>query len=241
MNPYTTLAKQHMYGLNAIITSIGAGGPATVTLDKLTKAVYDYISSVYTDFATNPKLEADAYAAIANAINGYMANGESSPYLGPLLSVPVASLSSQFDKIFDASKTASTIKITAESQQMVVAIGKVDVEHWRNQIAAKGPWTPYLNGNAAIDTATIPFWTDAAMFGAMTSLGQLKSTDARAATPVFPIALIGSLVLAAGKVVFGWVPNNAKGSLSGPAELKKPKSDPVPPLPQDYRPFESVA
>lgn len=47
VNPYNKLVDQYVNGLDAIITSIGTGGPETVTVDDLTDAVYDCCQRIY--------------------------------------------------------------------------------------------------------------------------------------------------------------------------------------------------
>ncbi|MBI1286676.1 MAG: hypothetical protein GC178_03775 [Flavobacteriales bacterium] len=207
VNPYATLAQQHKDGLDAIITSIGAGGPGSVTIDDLIDAVYDYMSTVYTELSS-AEGENTTRASIANAINGYIDNGGSSPFLSSLQRVPAVSLGNQFDRLFDASGAASHLKGNAGRLQMVLALGEADAEYWGDQIATSGSWSPYLTTNSAIDTSNIPYWVDAAMFGAQFDYYQVNATDSMSTSLVFLSALIGSLAVVAGKVVFGWVPKN---------------------------------
>ena len=207
LNPYATLAQQHKDGLDAIITSIGTGGPGTVSLDDLVDAVYDYLTTVYTQL-TSPEGENTTRTTIINAINGYLDNGGSSPYLGILQRVPAASLGNLFDRMFDSSSAARHLKGNAGRQQMVIAIGQADAEYWGNQIATVGSWVAYMSSNTAIDMASMPFWVDAAMFGAQFDYYQVNATDSMSTSLVYISALTGSLAVAAGKMVFGWVPKN---------------------------------
>ena len=219
LNPYATLAQQHKDGLDAIITSIGTGGPGTVTLDDLVDAVYSYLSSVYTQLASTEG-ENTTRTTIINAINGYLDNGGSSPYLGILQRVPAASLGNLFDRMFDSSSAARHLKGNAGRQQMVIAIGQADAEYWGNQIATVGSWVAYMSSNTAIDMASMPFWVDAAMFGAQFDYYQVNATDSMSTSLVYISALTGSLAVAAGKVVFGWVPKNV-GASNGPVMVSE--------------------
>lgn len=206
INPYSKLAQQYQAGLDAIITDIGTGGPGTVTINQLTEAVYDYIVSVFTDLGSSPEGEASVKAMVANAINGYLDNGGSSPFLSVLQAVPPVALGNQFDRLFDASRAARVLRGNAGRQQMTIALGQADAQYWGTQIATTGSWVAYMSGNEAIDTASVPYWTDAAMFGAQFDYYQVNGTDARATSMVFASALTGALAVSAGKMVFGWVP-----------------------------------
>lgn len=207
VSPYGAIAQRHKDGLDAILVSIGAGGPTTVTVDDLINAVYAYLVSVYTSIGTNPQGEESVRATIANAINGYIQNGGASPYLRQLQSVPVTTLITKFDRMADAMVAAPVLKGNASRAQMVLAIGQADAEYWGTQIAAAvNPWASYMFTNAAVNYSSVPYWTDAAMFGAHFDYYQLDATDSNASTAVIISALAGSLVVSAGKVVFGWVP-----------------------------------
>ena len=207
VSPYGAIAQRQKDGLDAILVSIGAGGPTTVTVDDLMDAVYAYLVSVYTTIGTNPQGEESVRATIANAINGYIQNGGASPYLRQLQSVPVTTLITKFDRMADAMVAAPVLKGNASRAQMVLAIGQADAEYWGAQIAsAVNPWASYMFTNAAVNYSSVPYWTDAAMFGAHFDYYQVDATDSNASTSVIISALAGSLVVAAGKVVFGWVP-----------------------------------
>jgi hypothetical protein len=208
VNPYNKLVDQYVNGLDAIITSIGTGGPETVTVDDLTDAVYNYVASVYTDIISSPTGIATVHAMIANAINGYLDHGGSSSNLQQLLSVPTTNLENLFGRLANASGSAIRLKGNVGRHQMVLAMGEASVFYWRNQIDTAGSWAAYMSGNVAIDYASMPYWADAAMFGAQFDYNQVNGTDGAAASMIFPATLIGSLAVGAGKVVFGWVPKN---------------------------------
>lgn len=207
---YAAVAQRHKDGLDAIITSIGTGGPGTVTIDDLMNAVYDYLESVYTDIGADPQGEESIRALIANAINGYLNNGSSSPYLKNLQRVPPLDLSNQFDRLFDATRAIRQLKSNTSRQQITLAIGEANVEYWLNQMSTSGDWTNYMTGDGAINVAAMPYWTDAAMFGTQFDYYQNNATDSQAVGSVIISSLAGSLVVGAGKVVFGWAPKPVK-------------------------------
>lgn len=164
------------------------------------------VASVYTSLVSSPEGIASVQAMIANAINGYLDHGGSSSNLQQLLTVPTTNLENLFGRLSSSSGAASRLKGNTGRYQMELAMGEASVFYWRNQIDTTGSWAAYMSGNVAIDYASMPYWADAAMFGAQFTYNQVNGTDAAATSMVFSSTLIGSLAVGAGKVVFGWVP-----------------------------------
>jgi|GEM_PF-4898828 len=206
VNPYSKLAQQYQDGLDAIITDIGTGGPGTVTVDQLIESVMHYVQALF-DIDHTADGDAGVRALVANAINGYLDNGGSSPFLKVLQAIPPVALGNQFDRLFDASRAARVLRGNAGRQQLTIALGQADAQYWAAQIATTGSWVAYMSGNEAIDTASVPYWTDAAMFGAQFDYYQVNGTDSKAVSMVYASAIAGALAVSAGKMVFGWVPN----------------------------------
>lgn len=209
VNPYSKLAQQYQDGLDAIITDIGTGGPGTVTVDQLVESVMQYVQVLF-DIDHTAEGDAGVRALVANAINGYLDNGGSSPFLKVLQAVPPVALGNQFDRLFDASRAARVLRGNAGRQQLTIALGQADAQYWAAQIATTGSWVAYMSGNEAIDTASVPYWTDAAMFGAQFDYYQVNGTDSKAVSMVYASAIAGALAVSAGKMVFGWVPKKCK-------------------------------
>jgi hypothetical protein len=94
------------------------------------------------------------------------------------------------------------------SNQLSLTLAKADFEYWNTVVNASplGDWEPYLNGNVAIDTASIPYWIEASVIGSASGYNQIKGTDGNVALTHALTALGGSIVVSAGKVIFGWVP-----------------------------------
>lgn len=206
VNPFGLVAKNYKSGLDAIVASIGSGGPGTVDMDTFNSAVYTYLTSIYTNVATDLQGEEALRAIINNSINGFLDNGSSSPYLQNLLKTPPNTLSNQFDRLFDASAPAAALRGNRSRHQLILSVGEASVDYWIKEISTGGAWSPYLSGDKGIDTAAMPFYTDAAMFGAYFSFYQNNANDSEAVVSSTISALAGSLAVGAGKVVFGWVP-----------------------------------
>jgi hypothetical protein len=102
------------------------------------------------------------------------------------------------------------------------AVGSIMFDYWLIQINqiiplvnTKAnitlPWTSLINSNAAINTANLPYWISAAMFGALyfTYKGSYTSSDTqppKIAGPCFVTALTACLGLVAGVICFKWMP-----------------------------------
>ena len=208
INPYAGIAQQHKDGLDYVInciggvsSSAGAGGP---TAEQLVNCVYAYVSSVYTE-VVGTLAEQNLKGIIANAINGYIDGGGSSPYLSGLRSVPVTDLGKYFERKDESVGASARLKGSRSRNQMVLAIGRANAEYWSAEIGKAGSWSAYLTGNDAIDVANIPYSVDAAMFGAAFDYGQVNANDSEAVSSTVITALAGSIVVGAGKVIFGWV------------------------------------
>jgi hypothetical protein len=93
------------------------------------------------------------------------------------------------------------------NRMLAIAIGRNDLAYWGTQLAnPSSDWTPFFNGNLAIDTTTLPYWVGAAMRGSAVGFNQLKACDTPGTMNHLLSALGGSIVLAAGRVLYGWEP-----------------------------------
>ena len=94
---------------------------------------------------------------------------------------------------------------------MATEIGVAAYNYWRQQTlsGASSPWSGYfiLNNN---DYNSIPAWVAASMEGALAgyaaNMQGLNEPTINKETNTMWAALIGALTIAAGKVVFGWIP-----------------------------------
>ncbi len=112
---------------------------------------------------------------------------------------------------------------------IAIALGKASYAYWRTVIGECTPpppdsssssssslvkWQPYIDCNRAINYANLPFWVCATMESAMLGYSQMNSFDFKipslgntlGVTAGEFAALIGSLGVSAGKVIYKWVP-----------------------------------
>jgi hypothetical protein len=87
---------------------------------------------------------------------------------------------------------------------IAVEAGRSQAAYWLMQINTPGAWAVYQNTDAAINYLHMPQLISAAVRATLLCYGLIK--PAQVTVPdVFP-AMVGSIGLAAGKVIFGWVP-----------------------------------
>jgi hypothetical protein len=70
----------------------------------------------------------------------------------------------------------------------------------------------------AIATTTLPYWVGAAMRGSAVGFNQLKASDTPGTMNHLLSALGGSIVLAAGRVLYGWISKIPSVSLPNPPQ-----------------------
>lgn len=211
INPYTSLAQKHKDGLDFVINAITTASPPYTDLsaEELLEIVVDYLQDAY-DIADTEVMWLDAITtALANTVNTYLDGSAASTAnaLG-LFSVPVGSLGNQIERLEERTSAAKAINGPMAADQLSLTLAKADFEYWNVVVNASplGDWEPYLNGNVAIDTASIPYWIEAAVIGSSSGYNQIKGTDGNVALTHSLTALGGSIVVSAGKVIFGWVP-----------------------------------
>lgn len=217
VNPYEQIAQQHKAGLDYVVQCVGTSSSSSSgnccdegpSVQQLISCTVAYLKGVYS--IDDQFMEVALRTALTNTVNGYL-DGVALLAISELgiQSVPVGSIGGQFDRLEQGSRAASSINGNQASNQLALAIGKANYEYWRGQVrGGVGPkyWSAYMDGNQAIDTASIPYWVEAAMAGSSFGFRQLKAGDSIAAASHTLSALGGSIVVGAGKVMFGWIPN----------------------------------
>lgn len=224
INPYKPVATLYKNGLDYIITCMTTSSSSSscdcdcsdVTVEKLINCVCAYLFSIKDIDPNDPDnllYVTNIRVTVANAVNGYLDKGSAAiGTLRGLETVPVKDINAYFDRLDQSVGDSSIIKGSKSNQQLVLSIGRASYEYWTLKISDKfSPWAVYLDGNVAIDTANIPYWVSAAMFGSQFNFWQDNATDSEAVTSALYTALGGALVVGAGKVIFGWVPKEDCG------------------------------
>ena len=227
INPYPALGTQFTAGMNAII----AGLPGSPTINDLVTQVTTYVESVYysgtpPSFTQNLEIKSVAYSAINSYVNGTIEGRNSSLYnssqksfinmlIGPSLTnyLTVDTIGSRILDIED-NISKSNFKIEDQTPLLFATmIGETVYTYWIAQIAlgVASTWnTSYFAPAKVSAIGNVPFWTAAAIEGTLigaksTSRGMIQPTTEIVGMEMLS-ALIGALTIAAGKVVFLWIP-----------------------------------
>lgn len=224
INPYPDLGIQFQAGLNAII----GGLPPTPTIDQLVTQVYNYVVSVYYSSVTpaqTVEIKSVAYSAIDSYVDGLLRNPATNLYnskqtsiikmlAGPPLTsfLTVDEVSNRISNIED---NLTLCGLSVENQTplfFATMIGVNSYNYWLAQIAlgVGSAWVSHFNTAKVSAMGNVPFWTAAAMEGALigarsTNRGMIEPSDSIVGVEIIS-ALTAALTIAAGKVIFTWIP-----------------------------------
>ncbi len=118
--------------------------------------------------------------------------------------VPVESIK-EFMESAGEKIVSSGLTFEEEAPLIMAAASAIsDHEYWMAQLANPGSasWVVYLNTDPAINYMHVAGWVEAAFQGALLSYGMIKPPQIQFADMLS--SMVGSVGLAAGKVVFGW-------------------------------------
>lgn len=218
-NPFKYQEQLFSDGLDYVIANI----PGSPTLDQLADTVIDYLASL-PDPMGNDTLTGARIAAINSAndfINNrivqnlnYDVNG-----LSLIDSVVFGMKENSIDSLADffsaaeeqiAEATLNTISKYALYNSLTMA--KTSYTYWLGVVGTPGSWATYINSNAAINYANLPFWATSAYMGAFSgfamaqapSMAQASLDNSTGRFYGANISLATALVVNAGKVIFKW-------------------------------------
>lgn len=224
VNPYKIIGTQYVTGLNSIIAAL----PPVPTIDDLVTAVYNYVQPIYyptvgagtVPLQVETEIKSVANHVINSYVNSLIGNGSAVFTMGQLqiIGLLIGSEVSGNLPIYlnswigDVEDNITKEQLTIQEQiplLIATAVGESAVAYWRLQIVGPSPWSPYFISNNN-DYNSIPEWVAASMNGALAGYGAnvqglIQPTTNRIGT-IMISGLIGSLTIAAGKVVFGWIP-----------------------------------
>lgn len=223
INPYPNLGAQFIAGLNAIISV-----PIT-SVDVLVNAVANYVESVYypAGLSSVQKVEVKsvAYSAVDSYLDGLLRNPATNLYNSKQSSIikmlagpPMTSflaVDEISDRISDIEDNLTLCGLNVENQTplfFATMIGVNAYNYWLAQIALGGAsaWHGYFNTAKVSAMGNVPFWTAAAMEGALigsrsTNNGMIEPSDSIIGVEIIS-ALTAALTIAVGRVVYGWIP-----------------------------------
>ncbi len=218
INPYPSLGKYLTDGLDDLIKNISG----TPTFDEFNGFIESYISKTF-DFEKNKLTEIDLISIIPLSVNGYT-NGkietssvEQSLFIDTLLNTIIKSQPLEIPNLisdFEENISKSNLK-TNEQIPLFFAtqIGTTMFNYWLKQIndGEASPWYRFLNTNYAVNIANLPYWILASIQAPLilSYLGEYSTNlkeGIKIAGPFFITALTACIGLAAGKLIFKWLP-----------------------------------
>lgn len=214
MNPYSFLMQKHRDLLDTVADNLPAG-PSVEQLNEV------LVAAVFTPDPEDPFMANLAQMALSTllpqAYNGYRyrgtrSNTEYSPQQQALIgqmtrglsAMPPKAIIAYFDEVEENILTAGLTYQEQAPLQVAAALGRADAEYWLEKIALPGPWAAWLPTNEALAYAQLPGVVEACVQGALQTYGLMQPPQLLPAD-VFASSLAAT-GLAAGKVVFGWVP-----------------------------------
>jgi hypothetical protein len=232
VNPYVELGTELPIGLAAIIGAI----PFPATIENIVSQIETFIAGLGWlpgNHATTMEINNVARSVINSYVNGPIGNyGGAQMRIINMLTWPSftsnLTVDSLSNRILDIEDFISKAGLPVQEQNplfMATMVGQAAYTYWLAQIALGGgsSWnTNYFVPALTSATANVPYWVSAGMQGALigaksTMKGMIEQTT-QIVTVQITSALIGALMLSAGRVIFKWIPRIGNGtgiSLSG--------------------------
>jgi hypothetical protein len=221
INPYPFLGTKHNEALDFIITNL----PANPTFENLNEVLSNALFTPDPQYPITNGFATLAFGSILpNAYNAYVNGGAEDegrgtkgniPYtekqqaiithlLNGIHHVPVESIREFLTGVEERIVSGGLSYEEQTPLFIATAAGRSDFEYWMNQISNPGTlWAAYFNAEYTVNYLHIASVVSAAMQGALFTYGLVKPPQLQP-LDVYT-ALVGSVGLASGKVVFGWV------------------------------------
>jgi len=221
VNPFLSSEKLHIDGLDYIGKNIGADAK----ISDLIEVVFKYIAEVYFDKKVSKQVEVDLKSVISFSINGYLNSTvqwgsttysqEQYYFIKSLISntITLPPLSIK-DYILDVEENIINGDLAPNEQApllLTTAIGKADFDYWSARMENPSPWDNYFP-NPNLVMSYFGHYVISSMIGTLTVANSMKFLDVETARDTnigdanFITGLAGSLAVAAGKVIFNWIP-----------------------------------
>jgi len=221
-NPYKIIGAQLKTGLNAII----AGLPGSPTIDDLVDEVFTFVEGLYYSGA-RLQVENEIKSVAYHAINAYrdqlVLAGKAGYTLKELAliqylvgdkmttSLPPSRVADRLTDVESAIGTSNYRTLNQVPIFLATTIGANSFEYWDAELNnPASTWGIYFSSFPGENYVNTLYWNVAAMNGALagygaTPNGLIEPTTDKVTTKMVS-ALIGGLTLAAGIVIFGWIP-----------------------------------
>lgn len=223
VNPYEGIGGEFTSGLDAVATALAPLYPTQIISD-LVNADYTYMLAAYYGGVTDPFLFRELKSILPFSINAYV----NSPYGGAftqynagqqqiiyqmlegLKTVPIESIYNYLENI-ENNIPKSGFGFREQSPLfLAVAIGKASYNYWLGKISTPGNWASFFNATASTNRTMLAEWVAAGIEGSLLGGGQASTYGLIDPPRITGIDLVTSLSsaigIAAGKVIFKWIP-----------------------------------
>lgn len=226
-NPFFNLGREFDKGMDHVIENLPTP-LLDATFEDLNKVLADYLIDIMNSTGSPQNSENIAYSILPNAANSYQnaSLGNDRVFNETqmmLFSTLVSSIKNNdvegIPKVLDETEEEIAKSGLNSEQQaplfLAVEMGKKSYDFWVTQIDAGGEsdWADFLNSNAAINFANLPFWVVASMEGSLSGYAQFLQMDMAAGnaynyigrSSTATIAMVAAVGISAGKAMFKWV------------------------------------
>lgn len=215
-NPYSQMGPLVVEGLDYIIANL----PKSPTEEDLNAAIFDFINSKF-DFSTGTLNEMELKSILPIAMNAYINSdinrysSEQSVFIDLLVKMMKNIPPLDIEKYINEVEKNFTVVGLSERDKtplyFAASVGRSVCEYWIEKSSKPGDWKQYLHSNEAVNIANIPSLITAPIEAALFFTNYADYTTGptippKISGPSFVTALTASLGLAAGKVIFKWMP-----------------------------------
>ena len=222
VNPFPSFNSDIQKGLDDIIDYIVNEPIPNPTVNDVNLALVNYIKDIFS-YSTNSLNDVELNSYLPTAINAYINNdlkgitGNQAPFVNLLLEkikgVPPLQI---LDFIAEVENNIAESELSLHEQNqlfMATAVASASYNYWLEQInnLSTSSWGPYLDTNTSVNIANLPFWVTATIQAALffSSKGNYVTAQLeppKISGPDYVTVLTASIGIAAGKVIFKWLP-----------------------------------
>ena len=223
INPFPGFGTSFSSVLDDIIANI----PASPKVSQVNDALVTKIKSIFS-YSSDPLNDVELNSYFPSAINAYINNDLKgvSPKLAPFVVLLLEKIKDVpplqiMEFLSDVENQISEADLSLPEQNqlyLATATAKASYYYWtaQNDNLGTSAWAVYLDTNKAVNIANLPYWVTASVQAALYfcfkgNYQTLSSDPPKITGPDYVTVLTASAGIAAGKVIFSWIPKVSDG------------------------------